>query len=770
MNPISSLRLNDMELKVEMSESKHECEDSCSTPMTQCHNAEIIDSSNSNDRAPGELPDAGSLDDVSAPPRNTIHDQEGKNFPNSNAAVVDPENQDTQPWRLSDERHSSHLQQQSQSKHNRTHSMDKSQLNSDNTGTEVNDDTVTLRAKDAPALTSQTNSKVDNTHDSHSYELGLMKVKDEVKHQEGTKKEEEESKDVFNRSSSKEKTSNDDHVGKPPRFIYILSALATVGGFLFGYDIGIVAGSMLYIQPYFELSTFWQEATVSGTIAAAAVASLLSGWLTDQIGRKRTIMASGVVFTAGGVIMGAAPTKEVLLVGRIVAGLGVGLASVVVPVYVAEASPVSGRGRLVSLHQLMINTGIIVSSILAGGFSYVKPEGWRYMLGLASVPGALQFVGFIFMPESPRWLVSRGRIDQARDVLMRIRGRQDVTDELNGIIQAVEEASKDTAEGIHHWIKIFRTPHVRRALFVGCGLLFFQQWCGINTVIYYSGTVLKMAGFPVKYAVWLVAVPNLINFLSSFIGLYLVERIGRRPLLILSLAGTIIGLVILAVGFQISSENAASLNSTIVEYHINGSIIVDCVRKYSKCSDCVKDNSCGFCYSDANDGTCLPSFNEERSLAGRCNSSSSTETFYKWAMEYCPSDYTWIALMGMAVFVFAFAPGLGPMPWTITSEIYPLWARSTCNSLSACTAWVCNLIISFTFLTMTEHITIHGTFWLFAAITVVGVVFMVLLLPETKNKTLEEVEQLFMTSRQREELAEERVGIADGATSKNAKL
>ncbi|CAL1541422.1 unnamed protein product [Lymnaea stagnalis] len=545
--------------------------------------------------------------------------------------------------------------------------------------------------------------------------------------------------------------------GNTPTFVYVLSSIATIGGFLFGYDIGIVAGSMLFIQPYFELSTFWQEAIVSGTIAAAAVAALVSGWLTDKIGRKLTIMTSSVVFTAGGLLMGSAPTKEVLLVGRIVAGLGVGLASVVVPVYVAESSPVSIRGRLVSLHQLMINTGIIVSSVIAGAFSYVQPDGWRYMLGMAAVPGILQFIGFIFLPESPRWLVSSGRIEQAKDVLLRMRGGADVTEELNEIIVTVDESNQDVAAGVHHWLKIFKTPHVRRALFVGCGLLFFQQWCGINTVIYYSGTVLKMAGFPIKYAVWLVTVPNFINFLSSFIGLYLVEKIGRRPLLIISLAGTLVGLIILAVGFQFAEENPPSLNMSVTETYDNGTLIGECFYKHKSCADCVKDNSCGYCYSNDNDGTCLPSIGEDRSTVGRCNSSSSTETYFKWAYEYCPSDFTWIALIGMAVFVFAFAPGLGPMPWTINSEIYPLWARSTCNSLSACTAWVCNLIISFTFLTMTEHISIHGTFWLFAAFTVVGVVFMVVLLPETRNKTLEEVEQLFMTSRQKRQLAEKRL-------------
>ncbi|RUS88604.1 hypothetical protein EGW08_003630, partial [Elysia chlorotica] len=547
-----------------------------------------------------------------------------------------------------------------------------------------------------------------------------------------------------------------------PRFVYVLSSLATIGGFLFGYDIGIVAGSMLFIQPYFELSTLWQEAIVSGTVGAAAVAALMAGWLTDRVGRKPTVMVSSVVFTIGGILMGAAPTKEILLLGRIVSGLGVGLASVVVPVYVAEASPPHIRGRLVSLHQLLINTGIIVSSLLAGGFSYVVPDGWRYMLGMAAVPGVVQFLGFLFMPESPRWLVGKGKMEDARAILLRMRGGADVEEELEEIRMTVLEAEKDSAEGIQHIIKILRSRHVRRALLVGCGLLFFQQWCGINTVIYYSGSVLKMAGFPVKYAIWLVTVPNLINFLASFIGIYLVEKIGRRYLLIGSLAGTIVGLVILAVGFQLAASNPATLSSSVVETDHSGNLISTCFRKHTSCESCVKDNSCGFCYSGKDDGSCLPSDNSVHSTEGRCNMSSSSELEFKWAYEFCPSDYTWIALIGMAVFVFAFAPGLGPMPWTINSEIYPLWARSTCNSVAACTAWVCNLVISFTFLTMTETVTTHGTFWLFAAITVLGVLFMVLLLPETKDKTLEQVEQLFMNKAELSALAQARMQQEDG--------
>ncbi|KAH9508166.1 hypothetical protein Btru_054912 [Bulinus truncatus] len=333
---------------------------------------------------------------------------------------------------------------------------------------------------------------------------------------------------------SKKKKEAGEEPDKPTAFVYYLACFATIGGLLFGYDTGIVSGAMLMIGDYYNLNTIWKELIVSGTVGAAAVFALFAGFTCDYLGRKITIMIASIVFVAGAVVMGAAQSKEMLLIGRIVVGAGIGFASMTVPVYIAEAAPSGIRGRLVTLNQLFITIGILISSIVAGGFSTVKPEGWRYMLGLAGVPGIIQFIGFIFLPESPRWLVAKGKDDRARKVLRQIRGKENVDEEMKEILEALEESKKESGFVL---TRVLRTPHVLKAMAIGCGLQVFQQLCGINTVIYYSATILRMAGFPADAAIWLVLVPNGINFLSTIAGVALVERLGRKKLLVGSFAG-----------------------------------------------------------------------------------------------------------------------------------------------------------------------------------------------------------------------------------------
>ncbi|XP_067683032.1 proton myo-inositol cotransporter-like [Haliotis asinina] len=541
-------------------------------------------------------------------------------------------------------------------------------------------------------------------------------------------------------------------------YVYFLSCFATVGGFLFGYDTGIVSGSMLLINPYFSLEdqTVWKEAIVSATIAAAAVFSIVAGVSTDFLGRKKTIMLASFVFTVGAIVMGVAPNKEVLLVGRIIVGIGIGFASMTVPVYVAEAAPSDIRGRLVTLNQLFITIGIVVSALIAGAFSLVKPEGWRYMLGLAGLPGVIQFVGFFFLPESPRWLVDKGRLDEARAVLQKIRGTDNVHTELNEIQENIETDRRNSSGG-NALRRIFSTPHVRKALFIGSGLQLFQQLCGINTVIYYSGSIIKMAGFPTKYAIWLVMVPNSVNFLATFLGIWLVERLGRKILTVASFVAVTIALVVLAVGFQLSAVYTPHISKNTTELMDNGTAIHDKCATYSLCEDCINDNKCGYCFetnSGGPDGTCLvPSQidtqKETDSEFGRCNDTANSN--FTYTVGYCPTDYAWMAILGLTLFLLGFAPGLGPMPWTINSEIFPLWARGTCIAMTTAVNWICNLIVSFTFLTLTETITKYGTFWLFGGICFLGMLFTLVFVPETKGKTLEEVEMLFMTPSKRDE-------------------
>lgn len=529
-----------------------------------------------------------------------------------------------------------------------------------------------------------------------------------------------------------------------PWFVYILSFFSAIGGFLFGYDTGVVSGAMLLLKDKFQLTSLMQEVIVSVTIGFAFLFALAGGYLNDRFGRKLTTVIASVVFTVGAVVLAAAFNVAMLIIGRAILGMGIGMASMTVPVYIAECAPIQLRGRLVTLNNLFITGGQCVASIIDGAFSYDTNNGWRYMLGLAAVPSVIQFVGFLFLPESPRWLVANGQSDRARTVLVNIRGTTDIEDEIMEVELSVENdrLEKELA-GSNVFRKILRTPPVYRALIVGCGLQLFQQLSGINTVMYYSATIIKMSGVrKQRDAIWLAAATASVNFVFTIVALFLVERIGRKKLIMSSLTGVLLSLIVLAVGFQLAAFNSPSV--TVSENYTTS------CQGYSFCESCVENSQCGFCYIDDGNGpvngSCLSTHGDDTSCSnvGRCVAAAiDNEPNLIYSYQYCPTNYAWMGIMGLGLYLMFFAPGMGPMPWTINSEIYPLWARSTGNSLSTATNWLSNLLVSMTFLTLTETITKYGTYWLFVGIVVLGLVFIGLTLPETKGTKLEEVEKLF---------------------------
>eukprot|EP00105_Crassostrea_gigas_P034207 XP_019918355.1 PREDICTED: proton myo-inositol cotransporter-like isoform X1 [Crassostrea gigas] len=547
------------------------------------------------------------------------------------------------------------------------------------------------------------------------------------------------------RSSNVQNDDAQGQVQRTPQFVYTLAFFAAIGGFLFGYDTGVVSGAMLLLQPEFELDSVWEEMVVSATILFAAIFALVGGPLNDKIGRKAVTVVASLVFTGGAVLLGVAQNKVMLLAGRSILGVGIGLASMTVPMYIAECAPVHLRGRLVTVNNLFITGGQFVASVLDGVFSYDKKNGWRWMLGLAAVPSAVQFVGFLFLPESPRWLIKHGRITEAREVLQKCRGTEDVEEELNTVKELCEEDQRLMEETGKENIlmKILRTPSVRRAVLVGSGLQLIQQVSGINTVMYYSATIIRMTGVrDTSLAIWLAAMTAGVNFVFTILGVWLVERIGRRPLILGSLVGVLISLVVLAVGFQL-----AAFHSPPVTFRESN----DTCSSYSWCEDCIENSDCGFCYTEIGksvvNGSCVTVATNLTDGAGqgRCDSDPLTPGTV-WAHGYCPTDYSWMGLLGLVMYLMFFAPGMGPMPWTINSEIYPLWARSTGNAISTATNWFFNLAVAMSFLTLTESITKYGTYWLFVGIVFCGLVFIMAALPETKGRSLEEVETLFQGS------------------------
>lgn len=425
-----------------------------------------------------------------------------------------------------------------------------------------------------------------------------------------------------------------------------------------------------------------------------------------------------------------------------------GLTSTTIPMYLAECSPSYARGSLVSTNIAMVAFGQFMANVVDGIFGGDSKNGWRYMLGLGAVPAGIQFLGFLFMPESPRWLVSVGKEEKARRVLQSMRGALDIEEEYEHIKETCRELQlEEEARGkTPIIIQMLQIPSVRRSLLVGCSLQVIQQVAGINTVMYYSATIIRMSGVKSdEAAIWLSAVTAAVNFLFTLVGLYLVERIGRRPLTLASLMGAIVSLAWLAVGFHLSALNTPPID--VIEPVAQTS---NCAR-YRTCNACRQDLECGYCYVDMPEyvinSSCLPTSydNPWTSTLGRCNSSSLPGEL-TWAYDYCPTPYSWMPMVGLVLYLISFAPGMGPMPWTINSEIYPLWARSTGNAASTFMNWTFNLAVSMSFISLTESLTRYGTFWLYACLAFAGAILLALILPETKGRTLEEVEGLFARS------------------------
>ncbi|XP_026095303.1 proton myo-inositol cotransporter-like [Carassius auratus] len=530
-----------------------------------------------------------------------------------------------------------------------------------------------------------------------------------------------------------------------PCFVYTLAFFSALGGFLFGYDTGVVSGAMLLLKREMNLSSLWQELLVSITVGAAAVSSLAGGYLNGLYGRRICILLASFIFSAGGIILSVAPNKEVLLCGRLTVGLGIGIASMTVPVYIAEVSPSELRGQLVTINTLFITGGQFIASVVDGVFSYLPHDGWRYMLGLSVVPAALQFLGFLFLPESPRWLLQKGDTQNARLVLSRIRGGVNVDEEYESIRSSIEEEKIDAGEGPVLW-RILTFAPARRALIVGCGLQMFQQLSGINTVMYYSATILQMSGVQDdQMAIWLASATAFTNFLFTLLGVWLVDRVGRRKLTLGSILGTAASLMVLAAGFLLTAQA-----SPPVTFHPNDPSLHNstCIT-YGFCESCMLNPDCGFCYGKNGtvviESSCLPVdvANTGAAAAGRCSNGTQESLGVFWAYNYCPTSYSWIVLLGLILYLAFFAPGMGPMPWTVNSEIYPLWARSTGNACSAGVNWICNVLVSLTFLHVAQFLTYYGAFFLYSGLALLGFVFVVGCLPETKGLRLEEIEPLF---------------------------
>jgi sugar porter (SP) family MFS transporter len=339
-------------------------------------------------------------------------------------------------------------------------------------------------------------------------------------------------------------------------YVILIAAIAAFGGLLFGFDTGVISGALLLIKNdpelvingMTQLPERTQEWIVSITVLGAAAGALSSGRITDVLGRKKVLIITAFIFAVGSVGLAMASSVFLLILWRLIVGIAIGVASYTVPLYISELSPTHVRGALVSINQLAITVGIFTSYLVDLGFANVD-EGWRWMFIVGLIPSLILGIGMFFLPDSPRWLMTYKGEEKARKVLDKVGeyNKEEVLSQIKSNIQAEKKEA-----GI---FSVLGAKWVRPALIIGIGIMLFQQFIGINTIIYYSPTIFEMAGFGADsanavYEAILPSLPiGLVNVLFTIVSIYLVDRWGRKPLLYLGLIGMIIALVALGIGF-----------------------------------------------------------------------------------------------------------------------------------------------------------------------------------------------------------------------------
>jgi MFS transporter, SP family, arabinose:H+ symporter len=432
----------------------------------------------------------------------------------------------------------------------------------------------------------------------------------------------------------------------------ILAALvAALGGYMFGFEMAIIAGPLIFVERCFALTTWQSEFLVSSFLVGAIIGAAVSGACSDFWGRRKVLTVSAILFLASSVVCTIPRDVTELMVGRFLAGLGVGVVSLLSPMYIAEISPAKIRGRLVVLNQLALVIGILCAYLVSYALADAGPNNWRYMFATGALPSLVFSIAMVGMPESPRWLAKQGRHGEAFDILARIGGREQAQRELLEIEEAIVRESSS------FW-DLFR-PGMRLAVLIGMVMPLIDQSTGINVVVNYAPKIFQKAGQS-DVAALLATVPvGVTNIIGTIIAMAVIDKLGRKPLALIGLSGMFVSLVSLGLVFQ--SEETSG----------------------------------------------------------------------------------WLVAALMISFIAFYSISLGCVVLLLAAEIFPTKVRGRAMSLSLVSLWVWCAVVSMTFLSLTEAITIAGSFWLYAAMCVFAWVFIWKVVPETKGKTLEDIELLW---------------------------
>lgn len=450
-------------------------------------------------------------------------------------------------------------------------------------------------------------------------------------------------------------------------YVWLISVVAAMGGLLFGWDWVVIGGAKPFFQRYFALTSEAQIGWANSCALIGCLAgALMAGALSDKFGRKKLLIASALIFAITSIGNALATDFSIFIAWRIFGGVAIGLASNLSPMYIAEVAPAQMRGKLVAINQLTIVIGILLAQYInwylvrnlpAGATdefirnSWFGQQGWRWMFGLTAAPSLLFFIGMLLVPESPRWLAKNGKIERARGILNKIGGT-------NYSSAAISDIQSTLAREQSQRVRFTELlePKMVKVLVLGIVLAVFQQWCGINVIFNYAEEIFHAAGYDISSVLKNIAWTGSVNLAFTFVALGVVDRGGRRPLMLLGSAG--LALIYIAMGC---------------------------------------------CYASGVKG--LP-----------------------------------MLLLVLAA-IGCYAMSLAPVTWVVISEIFPNRIRGAAMSVAVSALWIACFILTYTFPLLNAKLGSAGTFWLYAAICVAGFVFIKMKLPETKGKSLEQIER-----------------------------
>jgi len=502
--------------------------------------------------------------------------------------------------------------------------------------------------------------------------------------------------------------------------IIFIAFVVSLGGFLFGFDAGIISGVMSYAGPEFNLSDGQTGWVVSSPSFAAMIAMLISGRLSDIIGRKKILIIVAFSYALSALLSAYAISYEMLYIARMIGGLAFGAALILAPTYIAEISSAKNRGKLVSIQQLNIVLGFFAAFLSNYYFNKLNTTGdsiftdenvWRWMLGVELIPAVLYFIFLFFVPKSPRWLYMSGKLEEAKKILRNIYGAKQAEIEISTIGDNIKRSKKSSNISIKELLK----PSLRFILIVGLVIGILQQITGINAVYFYATSIFKQTGIGTDAAFSSGVLLSFTSVIFTVVAILLIDRMGRRPLLLIGMAGISISLLMIAFGFNQATYKLTPQEIVAFE-NFDGNKLKAYENKLYE--------------SD------LEFKRDMKSALGNQVYAKNEGAILEAATDMNPV----LVLVGILGFIACFAFSLGPVMWVLLSELYPNKYRGLAigviGFINSFVSWLIQQIFPWELSTLGNAL----TFLIFGVIAVVGFLILLKILPETKGKSLEQIE------------------------------